>query len=56
MSFQAAGSLSLCTLNSCKEVYRLVLISSVRSAKTAIRLKFSAQMYVRPSVHTYLKP
>ena len=56
MSFQAAGSPSLCTINSCKEVYTLGLISSVRSAKTAIRLKILARTYLRPSVHAYLKP
>jgi len=56
MSFQAAGSPSLCTLNSCKAVYRLDLISSVHSAKTATRRKFLAQTYARPPVHAYLKP
>jgi len=56
MSFQAAGSPSLCTLNSCKEVYRLDLVNSIRLAKIAIRRKFLARTYVRPSVHAYLKP
>jgi len=56
MLFQAAGSPSLCTLNSCKEVYRLSLISSVHSVKTAIRRKFLARTYIHPSVHAYLKP